>query len=208
LYAFFKLRPEMLNLKQSIENDADQFFQQFVVVGMPSGVCGLVVAGLISAAMDSLSSGINSSSSVVTVDFIERFYKLSDVGSSRTARLTSWGLGLMVVGLSTLVGMVSGNLLEVTYKVVNLLTAPLFGLFFMALFVRWATPLGTWVGVLVGIVVVVLINFWNDLTGSPGIGFIWGMPLALLAQIVAGCLASMIPIGEPPRPMLPRTDIG
>jgi SSS family solute:Na+ symporter len=203
LYAFFKLRPEMLNLTQSVENDADQFFQQFVVVAMPSGICGLVVAGLISAAMDSLSSGINSASSVVTVDFIERFFKLSDTSSSRTARLTSWGLGLAVVGLSTLVGMVSGNLLEVTYKVVNLLTAPLFGLFFMALFVRWATPFGTWMGVLVGVVVVVLINFWNDLTGSPGISFIWGMPLALLAQIIAGCVASLFPIGEGPRAMLP-----
>jgi solute:Na+ symporter, SSS family len=202
LYAFFKLRPEMLNLTQNVENDADQFFQQFVVVAMPSGICGLVVAGLISAAMDSLSSGINSSSSVVTVDFIERFYKLNDASSSQTARMTSWALGLAVVGLSTLVGMVSGNLLEVTYKVVNLLTTPLFGLFFMALFVKRATAWGTWVGVLTGVAVVVLINFWKDFTGSDGISFIWGMPLALLAQIVVGWLASMLPIGPPPKPML------
>ena len=35
-----------------------------------------------------------------------------------------------------------GNLLEIAYKVVNLLTAPLFGLFFMAMFVRWASTAG------------------------------------------------------------------
>ncbi len=204
LFGYFKLRPEMLNLSQSVENNADQFFQQFVIVAMPPGICGLVVAGLVSAAMDSLSSGINSSSSVITVDFIERFRKLSDVNSSRTARLSSWGIGMVVVGLSTLVGLVSGNLLEVTYKVVNLLTAPLFGIFFMALFVRFATPFGTWIGAFVGIAVAVSINFWHDLTGSPGISFIWGMPAALVLQIAAGCLASLIPIGSGPRPMLPR----
>jgi len=206
LFAYFKLRPEMINLGQTIENHSDQFFQQFVIVAMPTGVCGLVVAGLISAAMDSLSLGINSSSSVVTIDFIERFRKLSDTSSSRTARLTSWALGLAVVGLSTLVGIVSGNLLEVTYKVVNLLTAPLFGIFFMAIFVQWATPFGTWVGVLVGIAVVALINFWKDLTGSPGISFIWGMPVALALQIMAGCFASMIPIGPSSKPMLSKAD--
>ena len=42
---------------------------------------------------------------------------------------------MVVVALSTGVGMVQGNLLEVTFKVSNLLTAPLFGLFFMAMFV-------------------------------------------------------------------------
>jgi SSS family solute:Na+ symporter len=124
LYAYFKSRPEMLNLGQSTENYADQFFQQFIAVAMAPGICGLVVAGLISAAMDSLSSGINSSSSVITVDFVERFFNPSDRKSARTARWISWILGLLVVGLSTLIGWVSGNLLEVTYKVVNLLTTP------------------------------------------------------------------------------------
>ena len=202
MFAYFRMRPEMLNMTQSIEKNADQFFQQFVVVAMAPGVCGLVVAGLLSAAMDSLSSGINSTSSVVTVDFLERFGKTAESNSSGTARWISWVIGILVVGLSTLVGLVSGNLLEVTFKVVNLLTAPLFGIFFMALFVRWATPFGTWIGAVVGVVVVVMINYWNELTGYAGISFIWGMPAALCVQIVAGCLASWLPIGSGPRPML------
>ena len=45
--------------------------------------------------------------------------------------------------LSFFVGMVQGNLLEVAFKVVNLLVAPLFVLFFMALFVPWANAVGT-----------------------------------------------------------------
>jgi SSS family solute:Na+ symporter len=207
LYAYFKARPDMLNIGQTVERDADQFFQQFIVTGMPPGVSGLVVAGLLSAAMDSLSSGINSSSSVITVDFIERFRSGTASTSARAAQVISWIVGGAVVLLSTLVGLVHGNLLEVTFKVVNLLTAPLFGLFVMALWVRWATPLGTWIGAVAGVVTVVLVNYWRELTGSPGIGFIWSMPMSLTVQVVIGCLASLLPIGPRALPLLSRETV-
>ena len=50
-------------------------------------------------------------------------------------------VGATVVALSLFVNMVHGNLLEVAYKVVNLLTAPLAGLFFLAMFVPRAVDL-------------------------------------------------------------------
>ena len=94
--------------------------------------------------------------------------------------------------LSAYVGMVKGNLLEIAYKVVNLLTAPLFGLFFMAIFVRRATSLGTIVGAVCGLAVVALVNFWEEITGTKGISFIWAMPVGLLVQIVVGTLVSLL----------------
>lgn len=203
LYAYFSQRPDVLNPGQTIENDADRLFQQFIIAGLPVGMAGLVVAGLLSAAMDSLSSGINSSSSIVTVDFFERFRGRATT-SSRMAQLMSWAIGGVVVVLSAGVSLVHGNLLEVTFKVVNLLVAPLFGLFFMALFVRWATPVGTWVGALAGIAVSALISYWQELTGTPGISFIWSMPAALTVQIIVGCAASLLPIGPRARPLLSR----
>jgi len=159
------------------------------------GVSGMVVAGLLAAAMSSLSSGVNSSCSVITVDFIDRFRKAteSETDHVKLAKYVSVLVGLVVIVLSTGVGMVQGNLLEVAYKVVNLLTAPLFGLFFMAMFVRWATGPGTLVGALFGLAVVIAINYWREITGTQGISFIWAMPLSLLVQIGAGMLASLVP---------------
>jgi SSS family solute:Na+ symporter len=203
LFAYFRARPEMMNLGQNLRENSDQLFSQFIVFALPEGISGLVVAGLLAAAMSSLSSGVSSSSSVITVDFIERFGHASagDRMSARTAQIVSWLIGAAVVALSTGVGVVEGNLLEVTFKVVNLLTAPLFGLFFMAMFVRFATPFGTWVGAVAGVTAIVLVNFWKELTGQAGISFMWGMPLSLAVQIAAGCLASLSPIGAA-RPML------
>ena len=198
LLAYFQQDPSMLLDGQGITADADQLFPHFIAYGFPPGVTGLVLAGLLAAAMSSLSSGVNSSCSVITVDFIERFRRgeRSEDGQVKTAKIASLAVGAVVVLLSSLVGLVEGNLLEIAYKVCNLLTAPLFGLFFMALFVRWATGAGTLVGAAFGLATVVAINFWYEITGTPGISFLWAMPLGLAIQVGVGMLVSLIPVGR------------
>jgi SSS family solute:Na+ symporter len=107
----------------------------------------------------------------------------------------SWLVGVVVVLLSSFVGIVEGNLLEVAYKVTNLLVAPLFGLFVMALFVRWSTSFGTYVGAVFGLATVVAINYWDWFSDVPGISFLWAMPLGLVVQVVVGAAASLAPWG-------------
>ncbi len=196
--AYFRAHPHLIGDGRSIIADADTLFPRFMLVGLPAGLTGLVVAGLLAAAMSSLSSGINSSCSVITTDFIDRFRrrqgKPSDTNHVKLAKLISVAVGIVVVGMSSYVGMVRGNLLEVAYKTVNLFVAPLFGLFFMALFVRWATTLGTLVGAACGLAAIVAINYWEEITGSKGISFLCAMPLGLLVQIVVGMLVSLLPI--------------
>jgi len=200
LLAYFRDHRHLLADGHTIASHADQLFPQFIVVGLPAGISGLVVAGLLAAAMSSLSSGLNSSCSVVTVDFIDRFRKTTnnELNHVRRARTISVVIGAVVVVMSTFVGVVQGNMLEIAFKVVNLLVAPLFGLFFMALFVRWATPLGTILGAVVGLTVAIAINYWKELVGTQGISFLWSMPLSLLAQIVVGMVLSLLPIGRRP----------
>jgi SSS family solute:Na+ symporter len=197
LLAFFSTRPDLLPTGQTLLGDPDKLFPHFIAQFMPVGISGLVVAGLLAAAMSSLSSGVNSSCSVITADFLDRFGRKgkeeTETNHVRRARIVSVVVGALVVGLSTGVGMVKGNLLEVAFKVVNLLTAPLFGLFFMAMFVRWATALGTMVGAVFGVIVVAAINYWPDITGEQGISFLWAMPLSFVTQIAVGMLVSLVP---------------
>ena len=194
LFAYFRTNPYLIPDGQNVSTYADRLFTRFIISGLPAGVSGLIIAGLLAAAMSSLSSGVNSSCSVVAVDFVERFRR-SDrraVDPIRLARASSWAVGLVVVLLSAGVVFVQGNLLEVTYKVVNLLVTPLFILFLMALFVPWATTFGTWIGTLSSTAVAIGIAFfhWFDLS------FIWIMPGSLLVGAVAGTLASLVPIGR------------
>lgn len=200
LLAWFKQHPEMLGPDQSISRNADQLFPRFIVAGLPDGLSGLVVAGLLAAAMSSLSSGLNSSCSVISVDFLDRFRgpNAREADHVMRARAISWSIGLLVVLLSTVVGLIKGNLLEIAFKVVNLLVAPLFGLFFTALFMRRATSFGTFVGAGFGLATVVLINYWTEITGQKGITFFWAMPIGLFLQVTTGWLASLC--GPPAAP--------
>ena len=225
LLAYFRAAPHLLPDAQTVLADGDKLFPQFIVIGLPAGLSGLVVAGLLACAMSALSAGINSTCSVISVDFLERWRKgrSGQSGSHATAgrdlttatvppaaagaegesgvqslRHVSVFVGVMVVCLSLFVNMVQGNLLEVCYKVVNLLTAPLAGLFFLAMFVRWATGFGALVGAACGLSTVIAISYWKEITGTPGISFLWAMPLGLVVELGVGALASLIPVGRKP----------
>ncbi len=219
LLAYFQAFPGLLPHGQTALADADKLFPQFIVIGLPTGLSGLVVAGLLACAMSALSAGINSTCSVITVDFIDRFRIRRTAFPGRLEEATAWKghptaperteadrvkslrivsilVGVVVVSLSLLVNMIQGNLLEICYKVVNLLTAPLAGLFFLAMFVRWAKGFGALVGAACGLTTVVAITYWKELTGTQGISFLWAMPLSLVVEVGVGALVSLIPFGK------------
>lgn len=195
LLAYFRAFLHLLPDTRTVLTDSDKLFSRFIVVGLPVGLSGLVVAGLLASAMSALSAGINSTCSVISVDFIDRFRRKKGVSQSiGQLKYVSVFVGAVVVFLSIIVNMVEGNLLEICYKVVNLLTAPLAGLFFLAMFVPWARGFGAFIGAACGLSVVIAVSYWKEITGTPGISFIWAMPLSLIAEVGVGALVSLIPI--------------
>jgi solute:Na+ symporter, SSS family len=192
LWSWFQAKPHMLPDVYQTARNADTLFPRFIALALPSGISGMVIAGLLAAAMSSLSSGLNSSSLVISVDFINRFRnkekQLDEQAALRESKRISVFVGISVVFLSIFVGSVAGNLLEMAYKVVNLLTAPLFVLFFMALFVPWATAPGAILAGIAATIMAVGIAYFNWF----GLQFIWMMPLSLIAGVVVGCIASLV----------------
>jgi SSS family solute:Na+ symporter len=178
----------------SLTENADQLFPRYIANGLPVGITGLVIAGLLAAAMSSLSSGMSAASSVITAEIFreKRSKALDENAGIRIARWTSLGIGIAVLGLSLVVNQVEGNLFKVTNKVVNLFVSPLFVLFFLAMFVKRSNAAGTWVGAAASVTVAVLIAFWEELTGSNGISFLWIMPAGFVSGVGVGVLASVV----------------
>ena len=98
-----------------------------------------------------------------------------------------------MVLLSSQIGKVRGNINEVTNKTNGLFVGPLFGLFFMAMFVRWATPLGTIVGAIYGFMAAFMFAFWDVITGA-AYALSWQLIItaAVLTHIVVGSVLSLI----------------
>ncbi len=200
LYAFFKMHPELLLKGSNIIDGADLLFPRFIVIGLPAGISGLVLAGLLAASMSSLSSGINSSAMSIINDFILRFRKtsFSETDQIKLAKYISFGIGFIIVLLSLAVGNVKGNLLELTYKTINLLVAPLFVPFFMAMFIRWAKPTATFIGTISSGFIAVLISFSQELFGV-GISFLWIIPGSFLVGVIISIVLSMLHFGDHPQ---------
>jgi SSS family solute:Na+ symporter len=194
LFAYSKMYPELLASGSAIVDGADLMFPRFIVTGLPIGISGLVLAGLLAASMSSLSSGINSSVLSIINDFILRFRKnsLADAYQVKLAKIISLGIGVIIVLLSLVIGNVKGNLLELTYKTINLFVGPLFVPFFMAMFVRKARPMATFIGTFTSAIAATLISFSQELF-SITISFLWIIPGSFLVGVIISVVLSILP---------------
>lgn len=188
--SYFLKYPEHLGADMTVYENADILFPRFILIGLPVGIRGLVVAGLMAAAMSSLSSGLNSASSVISEDILDRHFpnllKIED--PLKKVRVISIVLGLVITLTSIFVGRIEGNLLDVIMKLVNLMVAPLFVLFFMALFVPFATNKGVFWGGLFSLMIAVLIAYFDFL----GLSVLTIVPVSLFSGVIASCLLSLL----------------
>ena len=194
ILSFYQLYPPELAEGQTLSSIGDQLFPRFILNEMPSGLAGLIIAALLSAALSSLSSGLNSACAVIEKDFLPARMEDESSGASTVRRLQAmtWGVAVVVIALSLLNLLIEGNIIERCFKMVNLLTAPLFVLFFLALFVRRSNAFGAWVGLLCSIATAVAIAYAKDLDLPITVSFVWMMPCSLLAGVTAGIVASIM----------------
>ncbi len=197
LFAYVKMNPGFLAAGTSIIDGADTLFPRFIAIGLPVGFSGLVLAGLLAAAMSSLSSGINSSALSIVNDFILRLQNktISESKKIKLATIISFFIGIIIVLLSLVIGNVKGNLLELSYKTVNLLTAPLFVPFFMAMFVRVAKPKATFIGTLSSGIAAIMVSFSHELF-SVDISFLWIIPISFFVGVLISVVLSLFPIEQ------------
>ena len=193
---FFRLHPDAIPGALSLAKNGDAFFPLYISHYLPAGISGLLVACILASAMACLAAGINATLTVVMKDFIEVGGKAparTEAAKLRLTRYLAIGIGLTVVLGSIVVGFIPSNLVEVAAKTVNLLTVPIFGLFFLAMFIKFATPFGAIMGAIYSTTAATLVAYWEIFTGSQRISFLWMMPVSLLVSLAGGCLFSLLP---------------
>ena len=194
ILGFFQHHPELMLSGQTLLDDADDLFPYYIANFLPVGVAGLVVSAILAAAMSSLDSGLNSVTTVVTVDWLGSAENDEQSQARRLsmARWMTFGIGMLVLALACTIGFIPGNITDVVIKSSGLFFGPMAGLFLMALFVPFATPAGTIVGAACGLVSATLFAYWDVLTDGPTLSVLWIVPVALLAHLVVGCLVSVV----------------
>ena len=92
---------------------------------------------------------------------------------------------------------IEGNLPERCFKIINLWTAILFVLFFLAHFVKWSNTIGAWIGLPVSILTAVLVAYAGDQGLPLQINLVGMMPCWLRSGMVIGALARCPRVPDP-----------
>lgn len=190
LYVYYHSFPERMN--PMLPNDAT--LPLFIAAELPAGVTGLVLAGLFSAAMGTLSSILNSVSTLVSVDFYERLAaKPNPKTSIRIAEWVTVLAGLIGIGLAILLSRFNINsFLDVALELAGLFGGAFGGAYTLGMFTRRAN----WQGVLIGMGFSFVATFavWLGKLVHP---FLY-LAISILFSIVVGYVASLFFPPPPP----------
>ncbi|GGK33963.1 sodium:solute symporter [Yeosuana aromativorans] len=162
LFIFYTEIPDALS--PAISNN-DSIFPWYIVRELPMGVSGLLVAGIFSAAMSSISSSLNSVSTAYCNDFHAHFKPLvTDVKLLRIARVATMITGIL--GLLLALWMANSNiksLWDQFYRFLGLFTGGLGGMFLLGMLAKKANATGTLIGLMVSAISIWYISVFTEI---------------------------------------------
>ncbi|XP_008553145.1 sodium-coupled monocarboxylate transporter 1 isoform X2 [Microplitis demolitor] len=151
-----------------IERD-DQMLPAYVmqIAGHLYGIPGLFTAGIFSAALSTLSVGLNSTSVVLLEDFVKGFFRMkpNDRVSTIFVKTVVIFLGLFAMGFLFVIEKL-GGVLAVTGSLSAIAAGTSFGVFTLGMLIPWANSKGALVGAIAGF----LISGWSSLGANAMIG--------------------------------------
>ena len=135
LFVFYTVFPEPAVQAMS----PDHVFPHFIMSKLPAGLSGLVIAGVLSAAMGSLSSSLNAFATVSVVDIISPYLlkNRDDRFYTRLARMLTGVATLVMFGVSfTFLYAEKESFLDLSLKLIGLLGGLTVAFFMLGFFAR------------------------------------------------------------------------
>ena len=169
LYAYFHEHPELLlTVKQQVALEknvpvdtltpadyGDKILPHFMVLKVPKGLVGLIIAAILSAAMSTISSGMNSSATVFLKDIYQRYInpnpgvKKEMVILYTITALTgilSIAFGIAIIGVK--------SILDLWWELAGIFAGGMLGLFLLGLIAKKAGNPEAVTATIIGIIVI------------------------------------------------------
>ena len=131
---------------------ADLMVPVFIIKYLPNGVIGILIVAIMSAAMSTLSSTVNSLSAVTMEDFVKRFNtNMPDKKYMTYSKLLSIFWGLVCLFFAFFAGSIEGTVIEVINKISSVFYGPILAAFILAILTKKTHALGANIGIVVGV---------------------------------------------------------
>jgi Na+/proline symporter len=185
------VRGEALAMAEEVtgqsSRDVNYIIPRFVLHELPLGLSGLFIAGVLAAAMSSISSELNSLSTTTVIDFYRRWLKPEGTDAHyllvSKAATGFWGLFACVVATyaATL-----GSLIEVVNRFGSFFYGSILGVFLLAM-IPFARGWAAFFGLLAGMTAVATVTF-----GAPEISFLWHNVIGAVVVVAVGMAFSLV----------------
>ena len=169
LLSFYLAHSNFLPADMSLESKPDELLPHFFAHQLPVGFGGLILAGFLCDAMQTLESGVNSITAVATRDVFERLFPggRKYLSSLVLARIVTVSMGLLVTCIAFAVEYHTrtskSNIIDLMPKAFNLILGPLASLFFIGMFLPRCRGRSALIGGIMGLLVAIGWSWWPQL---------------------------------------------
>jgi len=160
----------------AVPEDLNELFPLFIVNDLPTGLAGLVMAGLLAAALSSFTSVLNALSATTVADiykpFAERRGGYCDAHYVKVSRGATILWTLLLIGLAIAFVGSQDNIVKIALKVLTYFYGGLLGAFLLAILTNRGSGLSVMAGMLSSVPVVLLLQlrqFTEHPATAPGL---------------------------------------
>ena len=154
LFVYFQVFPDLLPQQFRETGMSDSVFPFYIVRILPVGLSGILIASIFAAGMSTISTSLNSGSTVILTDFYKRIKQTVDEKESlRVLYITSALIILIAIAISFFM-IRAENILTVWWSLAGIFSGGMLGLFLLGFFVKKAGNLPAITGVALGLSVI------------------------------------------------------
>lgn len=156
LFSYYTAQPDLLPADLAAPGEGDRVFPHFIATGLPAGVAGLLIASIFAAGMSTVSTSINSTSTIILSDFYKRYIN-KDAGEKPSMKVLYcssliFGVVAVIVSLS-LIGVQS--VLDAWWALASIFSGGMLGLFLLGYLSKKTRNIDAVIGVIIGALVIV-----------------------------------------------------
>ena len=187
LFVLYRTNPEFDALGASFFTDARDVFPQFIKNHIPMGVRGLMIVGLLAAALSSFNSAINAMASSFVSDLYlpikkERGHAVEDNADQMTSsRKMVILMGAVLTGFAIVTAVMqqsSGlNLVDFATGIMCFAYAGMIGVFLTAIFTKRGNTKSVLASLIVGALIIIPLMFQKQIFGQTYIAWCWWCPI-------------------------------
>lgn len=187
LFVLYRTNPEFDALGASFFTDARDVFPQFIKNHIPMGVRGLMIVGLLAAALSSFNSAINAMASSFVSDLYlpikkERGHAIDDNADQMTSsRKMVILMGAVLTGFAIVTAVMqqsSGlNLVDFATGIMCFAYAGMIGVFLTAIFTKRGNTKSVLASLIVGALIIIPLMFQKQIFGQTYIAWCWWCPI-------------------------------